>query len=69
MTEAVRYRCYACGNRTRFDVVDAVTRRRFHHYDLGGEFAIEDEEILEREVTKVVCRWCDRADAIEEITD
>ena len=69
MTEEVRYRCFACGNKTRFDVIDEVTRRRFHHFDLGGDFKVEDEEILDREVTKVVCRWCDRSDAIEEITD
>ena len=61
------YRCTACGNRTRFDVYDTVRRRRFEHSDLGGVTAVEDEEILERSVDKVVCRWCDRSDAVEEI--
>ena len=61
------YRCTACGNRTRFDVYDTVRRRRFEHADLGGESLVEDEEILERSVDKVVCRWCDRSDSVEEI--
>ena len=61
------YRCTACGNRTRFDVYDTVRRRRFEHSDLGGETTIEDEEILERAVDKIVCRWCDRSDSVEEI--
>jgi hypothetical protein len=69
MAEIIRYRCWGCGNKTRFDVTDAVTRRRFSHYSLGGELTIEEEEILEQDVLKVVCRWCDRSDAIEEITE
>ena len=60
------YRCTACGNRTRFDVYDTVRRRRFEHSDLGGMTDVEDEEILERSIDKVVCRWCDRSDAVEE---
>jgi len=60
------YRCTACGNRTRFDVYDTVRRRRFEHADLGGESVVEDEEVLERSVDKVVCRWCDRSDSVEE---
>jgi hypothetical protein len=47
-------------------VYDTVQRRRFEHSDLGGVTDVEDEEILERTVDKVVCRWCDRSDAIEE---
>ena len=69
MAEIIRYRCRGCGNKTRFDVTDAVTRRRFSHYSLGGELTVEEEEILEQDVLKVVCRWCDRSDAIEEITE
>ncbi|MDH5373749.1 MAG: hypothetical protein OEX97_12470 [Acidimicrobiia bacterium] len=69
MPDITRYRCRGCGNKTRFDVVDAVTRRRFHHYSLGGELTIEDEEVTERDVIKVVCRWCDRSDSIEELTE
>lgn len=61
------YRCAHCGNKTRFDVYEAVRRRRFHHYTLGGELQIEEEEILDRSLEKVVCRWCERSDAIEMI--
>lgn len=60
-----RYRCSHCGNKTRFDVVESVRRRRYHHYTLGGELAIDDEEILDQKIEKVVCRWCDRSDGIE----
>lgn len=62
---AVRYRCAHCGNLTRFDVVEAVRRRRYHHYTLGGELGIDEEEILERRVESVTCRWCERSDGIE----
>jgi hypothetical protein len=60
------YRCEACGNKTRFDVYDTVQRRRFEHADLGGEVAVEDEEIITRTVESVVCRWCDRSDSVVE---
>lgn len=59
------YRCAHCGNRTRFDVVETVRRRRFHHYTLGGELTIEEEEVLGEQVEQVTCRWCDRSDGIE----
>lgn len=62
-----RYRCAHCGNKTRFDVVDVVRRRRFHHYSLGGALSVDEEETLERSVESVTCRWCDRSDGIEEI--
>ncbi len=59
------YRCTGCGNKTRFDVVERVRRKSFHHYTLGGDLAVEEEEILESEVESVTCRWCDRSDTIE----
>lgn len=62
-----RYLCSACGNRTRFDVVETVRRRRFQHYTLGGAMTVEEETILERTVESVTCRWCDRSDSIEEL--
>jgi len=61
------YRCTACGNKTRFDVYDVVRRRRFEHADLAGAVTIDEEDILERTVERVVCRWCDRSDAIEVV--
>ena len=61
----VTYRCAHCGNRTRFDVYERVRRRRYEHFDLGGASVIEEDEVLDRIVEKVVCRWCDRSDGIE----
>lgn len=60
------YRCVHCGNRTRFDVVDTVRSKRFHHYTLGGDVEIETEDILAQEIESITCRWCDRADGIED---
>ncbi len=62
------YRCSHCGNKTRFDVVETVRRRLFHHYTLGGELDVEDEETLAREIESVSCRWCQRDDGIEEFS-
>lgn len=63
MTET--YRCSLCGNRTRFDVYEQIRRRRYAHFDLGGEVEYEDETVLDRQLEKVVCRWCDRSDGVE----
>jgi transposase len=59
------YRCAHCGNRTRFDVYETVRRRRFAHFTLGGEMTIDEEEVLDATLQRIVCRWCDRDDAIE----
>jgi len=49
-----RYRCTACGNLTRFDVV--------------GELSVEEEQVLDATIEAVVCRWCSASGAaIEEI--
>jgi hypothetical protein len=61
------YRCEACGNKTRFDVIESKRVRAFHHFTLGGEVTIESEEILERTVEKIVCRWCgSESDVVSE---
>jgi len=63
---AAGYRCTACGNRTRFDVVATRKTRAFHHYNLGGDLEIEEEEVLDERVERVTCRWCAAGgDAIE----
>jgi hypothetical protein len=59
-----RYRCDACGNKTRFDVLETKRVRSYHHFTLGGELTVEDEVVLERAVEKVVCRWCGASDSI-----
>jgi hypothetical protein len=63
----ITYRCTHCGNKTRFDVYDAVRRRRFEHATLGGEVEVEEEHVLSRTVERVVCRWCERDDTIEVV--
>ena len=66
---ATRYRCTACGNLTRFDVVATRRSRAFYHYTVGGELNVEDEVVLDATVEQVVCRWCAASgSAIEEMT-
>jgi hypothetical protein len=60
------YRCTACGNKTRFDVFEAKRVRAFQHFTLGGEMTVEEEEILDATIERVVCRWCGSADAVVE---
>ena len=64
-SEVVRYRCAACGNLTRFDVVTSRRTRAFHHFSVGGDLTIEDEEVLEESVEDVTCRWCGNGAAVE----
>jgi len=65
----VRYRCTACGNLTRFDVVTTRRTRAFHHYTVGGELQVEDEELLTEVVEDVSCRWCGSGASVEELTE
>jgi hypothetical protein len=67
VTPARRYRCAACGNLTRFDVVVSRRTRAFHHYTVGGEMSVEDEEVLSEVVEDVSCRWCGHGGAVEEL--
>jgi hypothetical protein len=60
----VRYRCSACGNLTRFDVTTTRRTRAFHHYTVGGELEIEDEQVLSEVVEEVSCRWCGTATSV-----
>ena len=61
------YRCSHCGNRTRFDVYETLSRRRYTHFTLGGDMEVEEDEVLSSAVERVVCRWCDRDDGIERV--
>ena len=63
-----RYRCSACGNLTRFDVVTTRRTSAFHHYSVGGDLAVEEEKVLDERVDRVTCRWCGATgDAIEQL--
>lgn len=64
-----RYRCAACGNLTRFNVVTNRRTRAFHHFSVGGELTVEDVEVLDESVEEVSCRWCGNGNAIEVIDD
>lgn len=62
---ATRYRCDGCGNLTRFDVVSRRRTKAFHHYTVGGDLSIEEEDVLEEEIERVTCRWCGESDRIQ----
>jgi hypothetical protein len=63
-----RFRCSACGNLTRFDVVSSRRTRAFHHFSVGGDLTIEDEEVLDEAIEAVTCRWCGASGAsIEQL--
>ncbi len=63
-----RYRCTACGNLTRFDVIATRRTKEFHHFSVGGELTVEDAELLDERVDRIECRWCGAgAEAIEEL--
>lgn len=61
-----RFRCKQCGNLTRFDVVESRRTRAFHHFTLGGDVTVEEEEILDRRLEGVTCRWCGSGE-VEEV--
>jgi len=64
---ATRYRCTACGNLTRFDVVTTRRTRAYHHFTVGGELRVEDETVLDQRVEVVTCRWCGTGASVEVI--
>ncbi len=59
-----RYRCAACGNLTRFTVTTLRRTIAFHHFTVGGDLTIEDEEVLDERVEDVTCRWCGNGAAV-----
>lgn len=65
----LNYRCSACGNRTRFDVTMTRRTRAFHHFSIGGELTIEDEEVLSEEIEEITCRWCGTGQAVEVLRE
>jgi len=59
--------CNGCGNKTRFDVYETKRVRTFHHFSLGGEDVVEEEEVFATTVEKIVCRWCGASDQVVEV--
>jgi len=66
---STRYRCRACGNLTRFDVVETTTIHSFHHYTVGGDLSVEEPEVIRRTVDSVSCRWCGHGRDVEQIAE
>jgi hypothetical protein len=64
-----RYRCTACGNLTRFDVVTTRRTSAFHHFTVGGELSVEDEQVLSEVVESVSCRWCGSGTSVEVLSE
>ena len=67
MTAPHRYRCNACGNLTRFDVISTRRTRAYHHFSTGGDLTVEDEQVLDDTVESVTCRWCDAGGDVVEL--
>lgn len=64
-TSGTRWRCSLCGNLTRFDVTRTIRARDYVHFDLAGDSAVEEREVLADTVELVRCLWCNQADTIE----
>ena len=65
----LRYRCSACGNVTRFDVVATRRTRAYYHFSIAGDLDIEEEEVLDENVERVTCRWCGATGDRIEVSD
>ena len=65
----MRYRCAACGNLTRFDVTVLRRTRAYHHYTVGGDLSVEDEDVLLEQVEEVSCRWCGPRGTVEPLEE
>lgn len=63
--EDTRWRCTACGNLTRFDVLRTLKVQDFVHADLAGEPMVEERSILADVVERATCRWCNAVDQVE----
>ena len=64
---APRYRCAACGNLTRFDVITTSTVKAVHHYTVGGDLVVEDVQTIAESVDAVTCRWCGHGRSVEVV--
>jgi hypothetical protein len=68
-TRARRYRCTSCGNLTRFTVTATRRTSAFHHFTVGGDLTVEEEEVLEDRIESVTCRWCGTGRGVVELSD
>jgi hypothetical protein len=54
---------------TRFDVISSRRTRSYHHFTVGGELTVEDEQVLDERVETVSCRWCGATGASIEVLE
>jgi hypothetical protein len=66
--ETHRWRCTGCGNLTRFDVTRTRRTTEYWHFDLAGDHGVEETDVRDESVEEVICRWCGRNDAIEQVS-
>jgi hypothetical protein len=64
-TAETRWRCSLCGNLTRFDLTRTTRSCEFVHFDLGGDWRVEEREVLAETIESVRCRWCGSAEGVE----
>jgi len=62
-----RYRCNACGNLTRFDVVRTTKSEEFVHVDLAGNAVVAERAVVAETADRVTCRWCGAVDRVEVV--
>lgn len=67
LQEGQRYRCTACGNLTRFDVIRTLQLKEYYHVEIGGAINVEEHKVLSEEIVSVRCRWCDNGTTVEII--
>ncbi len=65
---STRWRCGGCGNLTRFDVTRSTRATEYWHFDLAGDYRVEETVADYDNVETVTCRWCGRSDAIELVS-
>ncbi|MEM9561411.1 MAG: hypothetical protein AAGA93_02270 [Actinomycetota bacterium] len=62
-----RYRCGACGNLARFEVVMNRRVREIHHVGVDGTLVGHRSELISEATETVVCAWCADSDRVEVI--
>jgi hypothetical protein len=43
--------------------------RSFHHFTVGGELSVEEEQVLSETVDYISCRWCGSGAAVEAVSE
>ena len=43
--------------------------RAYHHYTVGGELSVDEEQVLDEQVESVECRWCGAAGHVEVLDE